>query len=69
MTCGWLLSEVTRKYSIVLEGMQREEDRKRKQLQQQKQHNDTVRLPRQKRRYIVALKTQDAQEGIDSWLN
>ena len=26
-------------------------------------------MPRQKRRYIVALKTKEIREGIDSWLN
>lgn len=28
-----------------------------------------VRMPRHKRRYIVALKTQEGKEGIDTWLN
>ena len=42
-TCGWLLSEVTRKYTIILEAMQRE------QLQQQIKpfpNYKDVRLPR-----------------------
>ena len=76
-TCGWLISEVTRKYSISLVALQK---REMQAYRFQKasdgfsgngaaSNKGDLRAPRQQRRYIVALKTQDGREGVDSWLN
>jgi len=58
---------VTRKYTIMLEQMQRAT--MRSHAAKTKSQRQEVRMPRQKRRYIVALKTKEIREGIDSWLN
>lgn len=63
LTCGWLISEVTRRYNLALEALQKEQSRQRQLL------GNDLRMPRPRRKYIVALKTQDQKEGIDYLLN
>ena len=53
MTCGWLISEVTRRYNLALEALQKEQSKQRQLL------GSELRMPRPKRKYIVALKTSD----------
>ena len=73
-TCGWLISEVTRKYQISLVEIQKREiqaERLEKASRSFGAKNlaSDVRSFRQSRCYIVALKTLDGREGVDSWLN
>lgn len=63
LTCGWLISEVTRRYNLALEALQKEQSKQRQLL------GSDLRMPRPKRKYIVALKTHDQKEGIDYLLN
>lgn len=83
LTCGWLLSEVTRRYTEELNRIKREKESMVAQsntlqpsnkevkdleiIQIQTQHNKS---PSQKftRKFIVALKTTDQRESLDYWL-
>lgn len=54
MTCGWLLSEVTRRYLDALTVI--------------KQSQERGVIKKYTRKMIVALKTTDQRESLDYWL-
>lgn len=68
-TCGWLLSEVCHKYLLHLELLQKDDDNEKKKALNGK-GGQIIVINQQKRvrRFIVALKTRDFREGIDSWI-
>ncbi|CDW89031.1 protein kinase domain containing protein [Stylonychia lemnae] len=84
LTCGWLLSEVTRRYTEELNRIKREKEQMIiAQATSLQVHNKEVNMlqqlqiqvshnksPSQKftRKFIVALKTTDQRESLDFWL-
>jgi hypothetical protein len=64
LTCGWLLSEVTRRYTDALTRIKKEKDN---QLA-----NAGISLlnpaHKHKKKFIVALKSTDQRESLDYWL-
>ena len=64
LTCGWLLSEVTRRYTEALNRIKKEKDA---QLISQGIPQEKI-IQKHKRKFIVALKSTDQRESLDYWL-
>lgn len=59
LTCGWLLSEVTRKYTDALQKIMKEKE------EQMLMNGKSSGTSKQMKKFIVALKTTDQRESLD----